>query len=291
MKLGMVFPQNEIGNDPAQIKALAQGIESLGFDYLLTYDHVLGADPAHYTDGRKFVYTYQDPFHEVFVLFGWLTALTQKLELVHGILILPQRDAILTAKQAIELDLLSEGRFRLGIGVGWNQAEMEGLGHNFHTRGARMDEQIGLMRELWSKPLVNFAGKYHRVENLGLNPLPQHPIPLWVGGTAEAALKRAAQHGDGWIVSSVPVERVPELMTTLNNYLAEFRRDVANFGVDVQLNPARLREEGDQRKFIDFWREQGATHIRVNPMGLGLKSADEYLRLGEKFLHIVHQSA
>ncbi len=287
MKLGIVFPQTEIGNNPAQIKAFVQGIESLGFDYLLTYDHVLGADPANYSDGRKFIYTYKDPFHEVFVLFGWLAALTQKLELVHGILVLPQRDAILTAKQAVELDLLSEGRFRLGVGVGWNQAEMEGIGHNFHTRGARMDEQIALMRELWAKPLVDFVGRYHRVEKLGLNPLPQHAIPLWFGGTADAPLKRAAQFGDGWIVSSVPVERAPELMTTLRNYLTEFDRDISHFGVDVQLNPARLREEADQRKFIDFWRTQGATHIRVNPMGLGLHSADDYLRLAEKFLKLV----
>lgn len=289
MKLGITFPQIEISSDPAQIKAFAQGAEALGFDYLLAYDHVLGADPANYNDGRKLVYTYQNPFHEVFVLFGWLAALTQKLELVQGILILPQRDAVLAAKQAVELDLLSEGRFRFGVGVGWNQAEMEGLGFDFRTRGARMDEQIALIRELWTKPLVDFSGKYHRVENLGINPLPQRKIPLWFGGDSDAALKRVAQHGDGWIVSSLPMDEVPGLVGKLKNYLAEFGRDPATFGMDVQLNPFRLKTESEQRAFIDLWRQYGATHMRVNPMSMGLSTADDYLRVAEKFLRLLQQ--
>ncbi len=217
MKLGAVFPQTEIGTDPVAIRDYVQAVEDLGYDYLLTYEHILGADPAAYADGRRFTYTYRDMFHEPFVLFGYLAALTRRLEFVTGILILPQRNTALVAKQAVEVDILTAGRLRLGVGVGWNQAEMEGVGYDFGTRGRRIEEQIVVLRELWTKPLVTFTGRYHTIRSLGINPLPvQRPIPLWFGGSAGPVLRRMARFGDGWIPSGLTPEQGQPLVEQLH---------------------------------------------------------------------------
>src|SRR5512137_2052178 len=201
MQIGLVFPQTEIGNDPAAIRDYAQTAEGLGFSHLLAYEHVLGANPQR-PGGWSGPYTYQTPFHEVFVLFGYLAALTQRLELVSGILILPQRQTVLAAKQAASLDVLSGGRLRLGVGLGWNEVEYAALNENFHNRGRRIEEQVALLRRLWTEPLVTFNGEWHTIPDAGLNPLPvQQPIPVWFGGSAEAALERIARLADGWIIN------------------------------------------------------------------------------------------
>src|SRR6185503_1086777 len=182
MRLGVVFPQLEIGADPAVIKDYAQTTEGLGYDYLLAFDHVLGANPNR-LGGWQGPYTHESMFHEPFVLFGYLAGLTQRLELVTGVIILPQRQTVLVAKQAAEVDVLSGGRLRLGIGTGWNQVEYESLGASFADRGERIVEQVDLLRRLWTEPLVSFEGRWHRVSGAGLNPLPvQRPIPIWMGG-------------------------------------------------------------------------------------------------------------
>src|SRR2546421_9219058 len=206
MHYGVVFPQIEFGNDIQAIKDYAQTAEALGYDYLLVYDHVLGAHPNR-EPKLTGPYTHEHPFHEPMVLFGFLAGVTTRLQLTTGIVILPQRQTVLVAKQAAEIDVLSGGRLRLGIGLGWNYVEYEALGENFKNRGIRVEEQIAVLRKLWTEPLVNFHGTYHVINNAGLTPLPvQRPIPIWFGGSAEPALRRAARLGDGWM----PAGRKPE---------------------------------------------------------------------------------
>src|SRR5438046_150863 len=199
MQYGVVFPQIEFGNDVQAIKDYAQTAEGLGYDYLLVYDHVLGAHPNR-EPKLTGPYTYEHPFHEPMVFFGFLAGVTTRLELTTGILIVPQRQTVLVAKQAAEVDVLSGGRLRLGIGLGWNYVEYDALGEKFQNRGRRVEEQVEVLRKLWTEPLVNFKGAYHVINNAGLNPMPvQRPIPIWFGGSAEPALRRAARLADGWM--------------------------------------------------------------------------------------------
>ena len=195
MRTGVVFPQTEIGSDPVLVRDFAQAAEGLGYAHLLVFDHVLGAGLEH-RPGWSGAYAADDPFHEPFVLFGYLAGLTQRIELVTGVLVLPQRQTALVAKQAAEVDVLSQGRLRLGVGVGWNDVEYEALGEDFHDRGRRIEEQVSLLRALWTEPVVDFAGRWHRVPEAGINPLPvQRPIPVWFGGQAEPVLRRVGAVG------------------------------------------------------------------------------------------------
>ena len=287
MKLGVVFPQIEFGSDAIAIKDYAQTAEGLGYEYLLAYDHVLGANPNR-PGGWTGPYTYKNPFHEPFVLFGYLAGLTQTLQLVTGILILPQRQTALVAKQAAEVDVLSGGRLRLGIWIGWNQVEYQSLNENFRNRGKRMEEQVNLLRQLWTQELVDFEGAYHRVEDAGLNPLPvQRPIPLWFGGWAEPALQRMARLGDGWL----PSGRVPDDETTaawerLQGYVAEAGRDPADFGLDPWITIAN-HPQSEWGKLADSWRALGATYLGVNTMGAGFTSPQEHIAAVKQFKEIV----
>ena len=218
MRIGVTFPQIEFGNDPVAIRDYAQTVEGLGYTHFLAYDHVLGAD-ASVRPGWTGSYASDNPFHEVFVLLGYLAGLTTSLELVTGVLILPQRQTALVAKQAAEVDVLSGGRLRLGVGVGWNEVEYQGLDKDFSNRGARSEEQIALLRALWTSPVITFDGQWERIDAAGINPLPvQRPIPIWIGGYAEATLRRVGQLGDGWFPWREPnetmraaVERIQQL--------------------------------------------------------------------------------
>ncbi|MFW6074426.1 MAG: LLM class F420-dependent oxidoreductase, partial [Chloroflexota bacterium] len=199
MRIGVVFPQTEIGPDAGAVKAYAQAAEDLGYDHLLAYDHVLGASTKNRPDFRG-PYTSESLFHEVFVLFGFLAGLTERIEFATGILILPQRQTVLVAKQAAEVDRLSDGRLRLGIGVGWNEVEYIGLNENFRNRGKRSEEQIEVMRQLWTNEVVDFEGRWHRIPEAGIKPLPvQQPIPVWIGGYAPVTMRRIGRMADGWI--------------------------------------------------------------------------------------------
>ena len=196
MRIGVIFPQIEIGSDPAAIRDYAQAAEELGYHYLLAFDHVLGANSASRPGWRGYRHT--DMFHEPFVLFGYLAGVTKNIELTTGVLILPQRQTALVAKQAASLDIVSGGRLRLGIGIGWNPVEYEALGEDFHNRGLRSEEQIEVLRALWTQELVTYDGKWHGITDAGLNPLPvQQPIPIWFGGSSDLVLQRIARLGDG----------------------------------------------------------------------------------------------
>lgn len=285
MKFGAVFPQTEIGNDPDRIKAYALGVEALGFDYILCYEHILGVETVHFPE-QQFIYGHQDAFHEPFVLYSFLAALTQRIEFVTGILILPQRDVRLVAKQAAELSLLSKGRFRLGVGAGWNRAEAESLGTDFSTRGKRMNEQLELLHKLFREPLVNFDGRFHNLKHCGLNPMPARVPPIWVGGSADAVLKRVAKFADGWMPATLPEGKEEEIVGKLRHYLREEGKDPSKFGLDARIVLAKFEQTRWTDEF-ERWKKFGATHFRVNTMGQGFTEIDQHLEALENFLKVV----
>ena len=274
MQIGVTFPQTEIGADPAALRDYAQAAEELGYSHLVAFDHVLGADPTHRPGWQG--YTYRQMFHEPFVLFGYFAALTH-LELVTAVIILPQRQTALVAKQAAEIDILTGGKFRLGVGVGWNPVEYEGLGMNFRTRGRAVEEQVEVMRLLWSKEVVSYKGKYHTITEAGLNPLPvRRSIPIWMGGRAEELLRRVARLGDGWFPQGKPDEQMAENIERLRGYIREAGRDPNGVGIEARVNAS----DGNLDEWVrltEGWRKLGATHISINTMGVGYKSVDEHI--------------
>lgn len=285
MKLGVVFPQTEIGSDVAVLRDYVQTTEGLGYDYLLLYDHVVGANPER-PGGWKGPYTYREQFHESFVFLAWVAALTTRLELVTGILILPQRQTVLVAKQAAEIDVLSGGRLRLGVGLGWNAVEFEALNENFNTRGKRLEEQVQVMRLLWKYPLVTFRGEHHTISDAGLNPLPvQRPIPVWAGGYAEAALRRIARIADGWMAGTMQMEPLRAAVTTMRQYVEEAGRPTKDFGIDLRLS-MKDSPEGDWQAILQQCRDLQATHVSINTMGMGL-SPREHIEAITRFKQAV----
>jgi probable F420-dependent oxidoreductase len=285
MNLGVVFPQTEFGNDPVAIRDYAQTAEGLGLGYLLAYDHVLGANPDR-PGGWTGPYTYQTPFHEVFVLLGFVAGVTSRLGLVTGILILPQRQTALAAKQAASLDVLSGGRLRLGVGLGWNQVEYESLNEDFHNRGRRIEEQVALMRRLWTEPLVEFSGQYHRIPDAGLNPLPvQRPIPLWFGGSAEPALRRMARLADGWIALARSAAEARPALEMFRRFIDEAGRARSQVGLEARISYGTGDPHAWEAALRD-WQAEGATHIAFNTMSCGFKSAQEHIQAIQKFADV-----
>jgi probable F420-dependent oxidoreductase len=273
VRIGAVFPQAEIGGDPVLCRDFAQTAEGLGYSHLLVFDHVLGAGRARRPDWRG-AYDADDPFHEPFVLFGYLAGLTERIELVTGVLVLPQRQTALVAKQAAEVDVLSGGRLRLGVGVGWNDVEYMSLGADFHDRGRRIEEQIAVLRALWTERVVDFAGRWHRVLGAGINPLPvQRPIPVWLGGQAEPVLRRIGAMGDGWFPQMLPDENARAMLDRLRDYVAAAGRDPIRIGVEARVE-ARYGEPARWPALIEGWRELGATHVGVSTRGLGLTGTE-----------------
>lgn len=284
MKLGVIFPQTEIGNDPLVIRDYAQAAEQLGFNHILVFDHVLGAHPDRFKDlGFRPPYRYDTPFHEPFVLFGYLAALTTRIELVTGILILPQRQTVLVAKQAAAVDVLTGGRLRLGVGIGWNYVEYEALGENFKNRGRRVEEQIALLRALWSQELVDFDGKYHHVRQAGINPLPvRRSIPIWMGGTSEPVLKRLAKMADGWFPQFRPGGDSPATVERLRQYIAEAGRNVDDVGIEGRISMFNT-PEAEWTTALDGWEELRASHVTFNTMNVGLESPRAHIDAIRRF--------
>lgn len=288
MKIGVIFPQTETTPDPIAVRDYAQAVEHMGFVYLSAYDHVLGANPDR-PDRLQGPYTYRDPFHEVLVLFGFLAAVTERLELATGVLVLPQRQTALVAKQAAEVDVLSNGRLRLGVGIGWNHVEYEALGEDFHTRGRRVEEQIEVLRLLWTNELVTFEGRWHRIRDAGINPLPvQRPIPIWMGGMAEPVLRRVARLADGWIPLFRPGPRARATLDRLRRYIREAGRDPQSVGLEgrLRLGDFAPTEWADQ---VAAWQELGATHLAIHTMNMGLSWPEGHIRVLETFKHHVEE--
>ncbi|TWD81278.1 putative F420-dependent oxidoreductase [Kribbella amoyensis] len=284
MRIGAVFPQLEIGSDPAAIRGWVETVEGAGYTHALAYDHVLGADPANRPRWQG--YTDKSLFHEVFVLFGYLAAITHHLELVTGVLVLPQRETALVAKQAAEVDVLSRGRLRLGVGIGWNHVEYQALGVPFERRGARLTEQVDVLRKLWADPVISYQGRFHEIEEAGLNPMPGRQIPIWFGGGADAVLRRTGRIGDGWMPQVPPDEKAKASVDRLRAYAVEAGRDPADVGIEPRLTLAQVPEK-DWPGYVDAWRELGATHFCVNTMGLGLRSPDDHAAVLRDVLPLV----
>lgn len=281
MQYGVVFPQNEIGSDLAVIRDYVQTAEGLGFDYLIAYDHVLGANPDR-PGGWDGPYAYDDMFHEVFVLFGYLAAITERIQLTTSILIAPQRQTVLLAKQAAQIAVLSENRLRLGVGIGWNKIEYDALGYDFEKRGERADEQAALLKRLWSEKLVTYEGEYETIDDAGINPRPNQPIPLWFGGRADAVLRRMARYGDGWMPGGMAVADAAEKMETIRAYLAVEGRDPYDFGLDAWLM-AGDTPETDWDSYMGAWAEAGATHICFNTLRAGYESPQQHIDMMKRF--------
>jgi probable F420-dependent oxidoreductase len=285
MKIGVVFPQTEIGQDPAAIRDYAQAVESMGYTHILAFDSVIGANPDR-PGGWDSPYTYRHAFHEPFVLFGFCAAVTRRIELATGVLVLPQRQTALVAKQAAEVDVLSGGRLRLGIGVGWNPVEFEALGENIHDRGRRIEEQLEVMRLLWTRELVTYEGQWHRVPDAGIKPLPvQPPIPVWMGGESEPVLRRAARLADGWITLQTfrPGPAAQHTVDRLHRLVREAGRDPAAFGIEGRVALAQVTPEARAKEMAAWRAMRGITHLCINTMGLGLPSPEEHVRTLERF--------
>jgi probable F420-dependent oxidoreductase len=284
MQLGVVFPQTEIGSDPAAIRDYAQAAEGAGYEHLLAYDHVLGAErdrPGGFTGP----YDHETMFHEPFTLFGYLAGLTERIELVTGIVILPQRQTVLVAKQASQLHVLSGGRLRLGVAVGWNSVEYEGLGENFRNRGRRIEEQIALLRALWARPVISFEGNWHRVTKAGINPMPAGgTIPIWMGGTSDAVVERTGRLADGWFPQVRDPEELASAIEPLHQAVRAAGRDPADIGVESRVTVASRSMAAEAADLARQFEAAGATHLAVNTMGGGFTTTAQHIAATTAFI-------
>lgn len=278
MDFGVVFPQTEIGPEPGPAKELIQAVEKMGFEGLVIYDHVLGANTDFYKNsGVDFFYDIDDNFHEIMVLLGYAAAITERIKLITGIVILPQRQTTLVAKQAAEVDVLSNGRLVLGIAVGWNPVEFEALGEDFHNRGKRIEEQIDVMRTLWTKKVVNYMGRWHTIRQAGLKPFPvQQPIPLWIGGDAYPVLRRAGRLGDGWFPTTARASDAKKKIAVIRESALQAGRNPDDIVIGITINLSEV-PMANIPEFIAQWQELGASKFYLDTMNCGLDTVPNHL--------------
>jgi probable F420-dependent oxidoreductase len=298
VQAGVIFPQTECGTDVAAISDFVRAVENLGYDHLFVADHVLGADPRHHRHPSLATYSHEAVVHEALTLLAWLAAVTRRLTLATGILILPQRQTALVAKQAAQIDVLSGGRLRLGIGVGWNAVEFEALNETFDNRGRRSAEQIEVMRLLWTQPVVNFQGEFHRISHAGLNPMPiQRPIPVWFGVGSrdqpvppDAALRRIARLADGWSPNFAPDEQGRTLIGRVHDYARQAGRDPAALPLEGRIRLAGQAPDG-WLKQVHAWKALGATSVIAEPRNAGLRFPDGHLDVLRRFKETLREAA
>ena len=279
MELGIIFPQTEIGAEPSAVRDFAQAAEDLGYAFIAIFDHVLGAnidrpDRA----GGRWPYNDKDLIHEPFITLGFIAAITNRLGLMPAVLILPQRQTARVAKQAAEIDVLSSGRLRLGVGLGWNAVEYEALGEDFHNRGKRIEEQVEVLRALWTKDLVNFEGRWHSIPDAGINPLPvQRPIPIWMGGYVDAVLRRIGRMADGWVMVGGPGENLKPQVDQVRQYAREAGRDPAAIGIQGGVRYGS-GDPSDWHRDWQTWESIGATHVAAGTARAGLGSVSGHIQ-------------
>ncbi|MEV0295260.1 LLM class F420-dependent oxidoreductase [Nocardia sp. NPDC050710] len=275
VRVGAVYPQTELGGDPEAVRRFGIAIEELGFDYLLAYEHVLGAVHADRTPPLSGPYTEHDPFHDPFVMFAYLAAITERIGFATGVLVLPQRQTALVARQAADVDLFSGGRLRLGVGVGWSPVEYQALGQDFRTRGARQKEQIELLRRLFTEPVVDFAGRYDTVDRAALIPKPARIIPIWLGGASGKAFERAARHADGFVFfGDTGIDPAIDAWKQLRDRVHDLGRNVEDFGAEyISLSHGTHAVTTE----IAAWHAAGGTHAAVATMGFGLDTVDAHI--------------
>lgn len=288
MHVGVSLPRAQFGADLAALRDLVQAAEGMGYSHIRLVDHVLGADPQKHPEVPYFPYTHESYLHEPLTLMGYLAAITTRLRLVTGMLVLPQRQTALVAKQAAEVDVLSGGRLRLGIGVGWNPVEFEAMGQDFHTRGRRCDEQIAVLRALWTNQVVAFRGQWHTISHAGINPLPvQRPIPIWIGvGSGrkpmppEAALRRIGRLADGWFAIFPPDEAGRAAIQKVREYAKEAGRNPAAIGLE-----GHIQFKSDSDGWVAeamAWKALGATHLALGMDALGPARPQERVQALER---------
>jgi probable F420-dependent oxidoreductase len=277
MKVGAIYPQTELGGDVGAVKAFAQAAEELGYDHIVIYDHVLGADHAGREPELRGPYKNTDPFHEPLITYAYLAGITERIELVTGVLVLPQRQTALVAKQAADIDLFSGGRLRLGVGVGWNWVEFDGLElpDTFRKRGRRQEAQIALLRKLWAEQLIDHEDDFHRIDRAGILPLPKRQIPIWLGGSTEIAYERSARVADGFLISGRSQDYAAKIKTRIEEHLDGLGRDRSEFGFEsiqsYNRGPNRWPED------IAAWREAEGSHISVVTMSAGFEKVDDHI--------------
>jgi probable F420-dependent oxidoreductase len=282
MRIGIIFPHFEFGVDPAAIRDYAQNAEELGYAHIGADDHVIGPNPNRPGGWQGWV-TYRTTIHEPLVLFGFMAALTRRIELCTTVLILPQRQTVLAAKQTAQLDLLSGGRLRVGVGIGWNVIEYISLGETFTNRGRRVDEQVALLRKLWTQELVDFSSPWHTIPDAGINPLPvQRPIPIWFGGQSEAAIRRAARIGDGWMPLYSDAKKARPGLALWERELGAAGRSRAQVGLEARV-PYGKGNPDEWKRLIEGWREVGATHISLVTTDCGLQGPEAHIGAMRKF--------
>lgn len=282
VQIGAFFPTRDMPADRVAMRDWAQAAEAIGFDFIEVPDHVLGADRAALPNFQG-PYDVDDAFHETFVTLTYIAAVTERVGLASGVLILPQRQTVLVAKQAAQLDIVSGGRLRLGIGVGWNPVEYDALGQDWHVRGRRQEEQIALMQRLWTERTVTFDGRFDRVQHAGINPLPiQRPIPIWFGGGVDAVLRRAAIYGQGWIPLGQPDEQVEARLERLHGYLRAAGRDPAAFGLEAWIRSSSGAPD-TWRQASERWQALGATHITFYTSGQGVGTVTQQIEALRQF--------
>lgn len=273
MKIGVIYPQTELKGDPIACHDIARAVENMGFDHLVAYDHVLGA--THDREPKLTgPYTEAHPFHDPFVMFAYMAGITSKIGFVNGVLILPQRQTALVARQATDVDLLSKGRLTLGVGTGWNYVEYDALGQDFKTRGTRLEEQITLIRKLWNEPLVSFSGEFDEIDRAGINPRPARQIPIILGGFADIALRRAARIGDGFIFADGAADAFAR-RERLRALLNEAGRGSEAF--ELRCNMLKARSAQDVVETAKRWADVGGTHVAINTMGMGFTTTNQHL--------------
>jgi len=273
IRIGVVYPQIELGGAPEAVREIGLATEALGFDHLLMYDHVVGASPDREVKLWG-PYTDRHPFHDPLVCFGYLAGITQRIGLITGCVILPQRQTVLVAKQATDVDLLSGGRLTLGVGAGWNPVEYHALGQDFTTRGRRLDEQVGFMRRLWSEPLLTWTGEFDRIDRACIIPRPERRVPIWFGGFSEAAFRRGARLGDGFIFAGPP-DAVVDAWARVQHHLAQAGRSREGFAALYIMTSATSLEQVPAT--IERWRRAGGTHASIYTMDQHFETATQHV--------------
>jgi probable F420-dependent oxidoreductase len=283
MQISAWFPTRDIGTDPVRIRDWAQAAEELGYDHIEVPDHVFGATAR---DGWSPRYNEQDPFHETFVTLGFLAGVTTTIGLASGVLILPQRQTGVVAKQATQVDILSGGRLRLGVGVGWNHVEYEALNEDWKSRGARQREQVEVLKKLWCDDLVTYQGRFHQFTEVNITPRPvQRPIPVWFGGSSDAVVKRAAQIGDGWMPIMTPDHEAEAKLEQLQNHLSDCGRDASAFGIEGWLRMDKA-DPDEWSVAAEGWRKLGADIVMLYPM-YRIPNLDDQIETLRRFKEVV----
>lgn len=286
MKIGALFPQLECGNDPSFVRDFAQTASEAGFSFVSAYEHVLGANPEKPEDWESPA-TFKSSFLEPFLLFSYMASAAPNLGFLTRVLVLPQRQTALVAKQAATLDIFCHGRLRLGVAIGWNPVEYTSLNQDYRTRARRIEEQVAVLRELWTNPLVEFHGLWDSIPDAGINPLPiQRPIPIWFGGHSENTLRRVARMGDGWLPNDLPFERTKSAIDRLRGYLRQVGRDPLTIGIEPRMQYGDANPDKWNRMLLD-WQEVGATHLSLDTMGCNFKTPGAHLNALRKFSEAV----